>query len=241
MSTTNTINTMDTNTMTQTLANLNNLIMNTQNTQKCDADCQKQKELALLKTKYLEAQNNVKNAPKELSIAKKNYYSYSEGSSEYQQSLENELNEKATQIALNIQNTFEEKINELEKLNEQYNVLFINSQNSVQLYFNKKKENVVLQKTNELTKDEIAKNDRKTYYEEQSINSLQFWSYLLWFVYYILLVVYVVFIFIKRENIIFKSILSVFLFFYPFLFYFVLQKLINVFVYVKNYFLPVYR
>ena len=90
---------------------INNLIEKaSEMTTICGPSCQKAKVSQELQQKYLDAQTNMQLAPTNLETAKKNYYVFSKGRTEYDNINEEELQNKATQISGTIEQTFNDGV-----------------------------------------------------------------------------------------------------------------------------------
>jgi hypothetical protein len=98
-----------------------------------------------------------------------------------------ELKKKAELIANSFQNNFNEEIKEINLEIDTYKGLLINLKNVIELYLNYKKENRELEQELKDETSDVLTNERKTYYEDQGIDSLKYY-------YYILLVIYVIFV-----------------------------------------------
>jgi hypothetical protein len=154
----------------------------------CDSECQKSKTSDELKQKYLNAQTNLITAPNQLSLAAKNYITYSQGEAGYNDYNDAKLEQVAIQVASTFQQTFDDEITKVLQNIDSYDGLFINYMNVVDLYTNYVKENKELEKELKKTTSDVVTNDRKTYYQDQGIDSLNF------FYSYIFLIVYIIFI-----------------------------------------------
>ena len=164
---------------------LNSLIDTANNSLACDEDCQNSQTAQSLKTTYLNAKNNLVLAEPEYQVAKKNYYTYVDGQSGYNQRMENELNQQASTFVANFKSSYN---NELEKISAQimsYDGLLINFRNIIDLYKQYKRENVKLFKDLKNNTNDILTNDRKTFYEDQQIDTLNVYYY------YFILIIYI--------------------------------------------------
>jgi hypothetical protein len=154
----------------------------------CDSNCQKQKTADDLKQKYLASQTNLASAPAQVDTAKKNYVTFTQGELSYNTEKEQDLHKKAQIIIRTFNDTFNKESQQIKQEIETYNGLSINFKNVVDLYFKYKKENDDLNKNFKDNSSDVLTNERKTYYENQGIDSLNF-------VYnYILILIYVIFV-----------------------------------------------
>lgn len=152
----------------------------------CGTECQQQKQAAQLKTNYLNAQSNLHLAKPQYDIAKKEYYTYVDGQSGYNQMMEQEYTNKSEKISNTFKKKYNDEINKIKSLLKTYKGLWVNLNNIVDLYEQYKSENLYLFKKLKIDSNNILTNERKTYYEDQNIDNLNT------FYYYILLVIYVI-------------------------------------------------
>lgn len=90
--------------------------VNSQSMLRCDDECQKNKKSSELYEKYVDAQNNERNAPDEVETAERNYYVYSKGDYAYNKMKEAEYTKKGNKIANVLKREFNDKFKELELL-----------------------------------------------------------------------------------------------------------------------------
>ena len=108
----------------------------------CNSECKKQKQIDELKQIYLKSQANLASAPVQLQVAQKNYVTFTQGESAYNDLLDNQLQEKAETIANKFTETFKEDTGKfITKLNT-YQGLLLNYKNISELYLKYKKENI---------------------------------------------------------------------------------------------------
>lgn len=168
------------------ISNFNSFIQAASQQIACGSECQRQKQIEQLKDNYLNAQSNLKLAKPQYDIAKKEYYSYVDGQNGYNQMIEDELNKKADSISENYKNSFDKKINNINSLLDTYNSLIINFRNVLDLFNQYKKDNLFLAKKLKNDSNDVLTNERKTFYEDQNIYSLNS------IYYYILLTIYII-------------------------------------------------
>ena len=155
---------------------LNDFLNNANNILSCDADCQEQRKRSELKKKYLEAKTNLLTAPNQVEITYKNYLTYTEGDDAYNQYKEKELQTKAEMITTTFSSNFNNGIEEAKTNYDTYSGLLINFANIVELYKKLVKENKELSLEVKNKTSDVLTNDRKTYYEDQSIENLIFYQ-----------------------------------------------------------------
>jgi hypothetical protein len=199
----------------------------------CDADCQKQKTIDNLKTKYENAKSNLLLAEPNFEISKKNYYTYISGESKYNEMIENEKMAEAEKVISKFKEVMENEINNIGRQINSYNGLFINFQNVVDLLERLKIENSKLAKQLKENVNDVLTNDRKTYYEDQQNDHLNnFYYYILFVIYFIVVIFYAVLALMDNPFGNYRKVrLSVFilLLFIPFMTTWILGKLIYLF------------
>ena len=160
----------------------------------CNSDCQKQQLEQKLKDKYLNAQSNLSLAEPEFQVAKKNYYTYVSGQNGYDEMIEEEFSQAADLIIQKFKANYADEIGKIKSQLETYNGLLINLRNVVDLDKKYKEENRQLYKQLKEDTNDILTNERKTYYEDQQITSLNaYYHYILWVIYIVVVLCLVVF------------------------------------------------
>jgi lipopolysaccharide export LptBFGC system permease protein LptF len=160
----------------------------------CNSDCQKQQLEQKLKDKYLNAQSNLSLAEPEFQVAKKNYYTYVSGQNGYDEMIEEEFSQAADLIIQKFKANYADEIGKIKSQLETYNGLLINLRNVVDLDKKYKEENRQLYKQLKEDTNDILTNERKTYYEDQQIASLNaYYHYILWVIYIVVVLCLVVF------------------------------------------------
>ena len=208
---------------------INELLNQTANALICGPTCQKLKVKEELKQKYLDAQTNMMTAPIELERTKKNYYVYSEGSSNYNNMLEKELIIKSGKIAQSLGENFNDAVTDANTMNNYLNIALINSSYIEELlnsYVTKNEELMLKLKDN---RGDILTNDRKSFYATQELDRLELW-YKIWYrIFYILYLTFLI-CWIVCESIItwpIKIVLSFLIGFYPYYIDYVLRLIYN--------------
>jgi hypothetical protein len=196
----------------------------------CGTECQQQQQAENLKNIYLNAQSNLALASPQYDVAKKNYYVYVDGQNGYNQMMETEYSNKAEVIANKYKDSYNEEISKIKSLLKTYDGLLINFRNVVDLYTQYKEENLQLYKKLKTQSNDVLTNERKTYYEDQNIDSLNnFYYYILLIIYIITVICYVIFSLIYPSQSSWKVRGFLFILFLalPFISTFVLGKIIQ--------------
>jgi hypothetical protein len=213
------------------LNNFNSLIEQARKTLTCDSDCQKKKGEQSLKQEYLNAQTNVETAPDKFALAEKNYIVFTEGESGYNTFEDNSINNKAEKISTLFTDNFEKETADITFDIVTYSNVFINFKNIVDLYLQYKKENLYLEKNLKMITNDVIINDRKTYYENQSIEFLKnIYYYSFVFIYRILIIIYifVAFVYKSHLSIKYRVIFLIGLILLPFISSFIVSLIINI-------------
>ena len=172
----------------------NTLISQASDAVLCNSECRKQRETDKLKQNYLNSQTNLASAPNQVQVAQKNYVTFTEGPSGYNDLLDNQLQEKAQEITDTFTEYFVSDSKEITTQIDTYEGLLINFKNVAELYLKYKKENVQLMKDLKDETNDVLTNERKTYYEDQKIDGLKgFYFYILLAIYIICLIGFILF------------------------------------------------
>lgn len=160
----------------------------------CGPECQQQQKADELKNKYITSEANLALAEPEYQIAKQNYYTYVSGQSGYDDMMEAEYTEKAEIISEKFKETYSDEISKINTQLDTYNSLLVNFRNVADLYTQYKKENIQLFKELKNQTNDVLTNERKTYYEDQEIESLNgYYIYIFWIIYIIVFICFVIF------------------------------------------------
>lgn len=184
----------------------------------CGPDCQKEKKASDLKQKYLNSKTNLKTAPSQVQVAAKNYYMFTTGEAGYNEYREQELTDKAEQIITEFKNNFDGDASKLKTEVDTYNGLALNFKNVIDLYTKYKLENAELEKELKDTVSDILTNDRKTFYEDQSIENLNYYYSFIRIVYIIIAIGFSISLFFVANQFSFftKLVVIVLVSLYPF-------------------------
>jgi hypothetical protein len=166
--------------------NLNSFLQQASQVVTCGSDCQKQQTAEQLKNAYLNAETNLASATNQVDVAQKNYVLFTEGTNAYDDLNVSQLTEKAELIANKFQDNFNEEYSKIVSQINTYSSLYVNLQNVEDLYNRYSKQKIKLFKELKNNTSDVLTNDRKTYYEEQGIEKLNFWYF------YVLLTIYII-------------------------------------------------
>lgn len=167
-------------------SNINALFAEIQNMINCDPECQQRKEAEKLKLKYELSKSVLASAPAMVEETHKNYITYTEGETAWNEVYEQQLQEEAQKKADEFKQKQEDiKIN-IQRQLDSYGGVLLNYKNIAELYLKYKKENVELVKELKKTSNDVLTNERKTYYQDQQSDVLKFYYY------YIILLIYII-------------------------------------------------
>ena len=168
------------------MSKFNTFIQQASDSIMCNSECQKQRETEKLKQKYDNAQTNLASASNQVQVAQRNYVTYAQGEMAYDDLHDKELHDKASLVAETFSANFDEECAKIQTQINSYNGLYMNYDNVQELYLKYEKENLDLFKELKKTSNDVLTNERKTYYEDQSISNLRFYYF------YFLLGIYIV-------------------------------------------------
>jgi uncharacterized Tic20 family protein len=210
----------------------NDFLDNANNVLSCDSKCQERKKKLELKKKYLEAKTNLLTAPNQVDSSYKNYLTYTKGDTAYSEYQEGELQQKAKKIVTTFKSNFSESIGKAKDSYDTYGGLLLNFSHIVELYTKLVKENKILELQVKNKTSDALTNDRKTYYEDQSIDNLNFYHIIILVIYIICLIVFAVSIFMFPSTSSKASLIGILVFFiiYPF----ICVKIFKFFYYIRD-------
>lgn len=177
--------------------NFNSFIQKAQATLMCDSQCQQQKKAQQLQQAYENAQINLQTAPGQVDTTQKEYVTFTQGTAAYSQMHNQKLTETAQQIVSMYSTNFNNEAQQAKNEVATYSGLLNNYNNVYDLYKNLKTENTQLKKDLTNKSSDVLTNDRKTYYENQEIDFLDYiYKYVLQIIYWITVVVYFISVFV---------------------------------------------
>lgn len=172
----------------------NTLISQASDAVLCNSECKKQRETDKLKQIYLDRQSSLASGPSEVQVAQKNYVTFTQGESAYNDLLDSQLEEKAQKIAETFTEVFDIDSEKIKTQIDTYDGLILNYKNVAELYLKYKRENIQLIKELKNETNDVLTNERKTFYEDQKIDGLKnFYFYILLGIYIICFICFVAF------------------------------------------------
>jgi hypothetical protein len=183
----------------------------------CGPSCQKTKVSQELEQKYLDAKTNIQLAPINLERARKNYYIFSKGRTEYDNINEQELQIKATQIAETIKQNFNDGITNANTMNTLLNTAIISSDHTIKLFEDIVEKNKILKLKVRGIHGDILTNSRKTYYQTEALERLELWYTLFLIVFYIIVIIICLSFVFAPHNLSIKKciVITILIIFYP--------------------------
>jgi hypothetical protein len=184
---------------------ITNSFLPTLQNMKCDPECERQKQVTILKQDYDNQLNNVATAPSKLKTARKNYVTLDKGEPEYNNMIEAELKTKAETIAKSYNEQFQDNMKQMvqsliiqDSLTKSLGVMDMHNDNL-------QSSTTYVGDEVELTQDDILMNDRKTYYENQNYNILLDWYMFFSWIYWLLGIIFIISIFIVKNDLTVKT------------------------------------
>ena len=199
----------------QTTELLNNLVAQINAKINCGPSCQKEKKIEELKKKYELAEQTVKNAPENLAEARNNYYSFAYGNKYFTEMQRVTATNEVDNILKKKKKETDDASSKIKDLLNDYDLLSVNLDNSKILLEKLKNENKKYLKKIDEEVSTTNTSDRKAYYEEQYVSTVE--NYLYWmkkiywfaFVIYVILFLYLGF-YKKRQNFLLLFFLALF-------------------------------
>ena len=169
-----------------TINNFNELVSQASDAILCNSDCQQMRKSEELKQKYVDARTNLASAPSQVYTAQKNYITFADGQSAYNEMRKEDLQQRAEKISTEFSIKFNDEENVINTQIDSYDGLLINFKNIFDLFRTYKNENKKLLFELKNKTSDVITNERKTLYEDQRIDGLKY------FYYYIILSIYII-------------------------------------------------
>jgi len=191
----------------------NELVLQATDRLTCDSECQKQKQADQLEQKYLSLAS-CSSSSGEAREAQKNYIVFTQGQAAYDQHNNDKLQQKVQAIIEQFTQNFNNEIITINSQINTYNGTLINFRNIIDLYIQYKKENIELFKDVKYENNDVLVSERKTYYEDQNIDSLGFYYfYFLLSIYIVCVLCFIIFYFTYPSQTSWKIIIGVIILF----------------------------
>jgi len=167
----------------------------------CGPDCQREKTAEKLRQRVINARTNVITAPYRVERSIKKYITYTRGEAAYEEFNERQLTIKAQEISAELNTLFNEFSGDIKGNISQFSGLLANYSNIIELYNNYLKKNKELEETIKSKNSDVLTNNRKTYYEDQQIDTLNSYYHLFFIAYVIMWILFLIFIFIFPSSV----------------------------------------
>jgi len=182
----------------QTTEQVNKLLAEANEKISCGPDCQELRKRQNLEQIYSNAEKNVSAAPEELAEAEKNYYVYTKGENYYRNMMRDRYKKNAVEEGIKLTNDHNNLIAELQDLLKEYTDQSIYTKRMGDLLDKYLNENKKLENKEDTYLKDVHTSDRKTFYENQQITSIQKWNKALFIMYWIMFTVYALIVLIGQ-------------------------------------------
>ena len=193
------------------LDKVNALLQQATETIGCDMDCQNANKKKELEKIFLDAKNDVVNAPLKLKTAAKNYYEFSSGDVGYNEYLDKELTAEAITKNTEFETKFNTNAANVEKSIDMLDGLSLNRENIVDSLKTFEEKNAELSEQISDTENDTLMDERKMFYEEEGISGLGFYYNILSYFNYALIIIFVVLNFTNSSLYSFRQRLAIFI------------------------------
>ena len=170
----------------------------------CGPECQETKEANNALKKYQEAQLALFNGPLELEDTSKTYYTVTQGEEAAEKFSEERMKDLANQIGNTYLEVFDDIVETSKSLSNLYEANLINFSNSKTLSSTVEKQNqdqtTLLTETQSLA----STSDRKTFYENQELETLRYWYRIYYYIYILIVLTFLLSMFIVKSEVPFK-------------------------------------
>jgi len=165
---------------------INSLFSNFQQSITCDARCQRSRETQNLRQRLANAKSNLLSAPSRIQSAQRQFIIHTSGEQAYNKFQEKQLERRANETIQRFQSKVRETREDIQTKLGSYTGILVNFRNVVDLYKKYKRENAEMTKHLRDSTNDILTNERKTYYQDQEVDTLKYYYY------YIILIVYII-------------------------------------------------
>jgi hypothetical protein len=200
---------------------INSFIAQASDSALCDSNCQKQRVSDKLQQRYLDATANMESAPQQVESAFKKYVTFSRGSDAYKAELLKRVTDKARATQQAALDVFADSVSSVEQSIQSYQMVFTNYNHVRELHTRLAAKNKQTRAKLKTVNSNSLVNDRKTYYEDQQLDTLKMYGTFLTYLYGLITLGFVVWFilgFVKTREM-HKDLLawSIVLIIYPFI------------------------
>jgi hypothetical protein len=173
---------------------LNQLMRLAEERLRCDTECQRKKDIAALKEKWLTSKSEYNKLPDEIVENEKNYYTLDKGEKYYKNNI---LKTRYDDHIKKYKNAERAKLTDvksvLDALTANYKSDTVAESRIDQLYEDVSKKNQALKLDVDNYYKKTFTDERKVFYEDQEIDNLKYYRTIITIAYYVLIVFYIVF------------------------------------------------
>tara|TARA_Y100000816_G_scaffold69053_1_gene46190 strand:- start:1639 stop:2682 length:1044 start_codon:yes stop_codon:yes gene_type:complete len=170
---------------------LNRLLNSANARAACDSACQRRNRSAELKRIYDEKKENKRTAPVQLENARKAYYSHKIGTTNYIRKRTAELRSEIRKILKKVHKDYKDFDKNIKLNIKGYKDLLDSLINSKLFYKRLVELNKALERKLYVMKNDTSTDDRKVYYEQQGLDSLQWWQFSLRILYFCVVIAFI--------------------------------------------------
>jgi len=162
---------------------INSLLGSSKDALTCDSDCQKKRTEVELKAKYDAALDAVQTAPDQVQATYKNYITFTQGAAAFETIQAESIRARAKADGEKLRAAFDANVGSIVATLRTYTNIHDNYHHVEALLRKWVGENDALQKTVGGTLSDMRVNDRKSYYEDQQIETLEAYHIVLKYIY----------------------------------------------------------
>ena len=213
----------------ENISKINDLINKSSDSILCDPKCQYNRYAENLKQNYLDAKTKLLNAPEQISIAEKKYYTFIGGDSLYDEKLEEQLKVQLNEKINEFNSIFNKEKQNAKNLIDGYSLTLKNSINTYELYDKYLLKIIALKEEIKNSSLDVFTNDRKIEYESKELENINS-NYIFYLIFYFIIsLVFILLLFFKNKGykLFTKIFITIALIIYPF----IVQSIVSFIVY----------
>jgi lipopolysaccharide export LptBFGC system permease protein LptF len=183
-----------------TIAKFNQMIEKAEELLNTTPSLEKEKSSNNLREIYFNTTKNYLTGPEQIEQSFKNYYVFEKGEQAYNEEHEKIMFQKAKIISNHFFKNFKKNSQMTLSRLESYTSLLVNFQNVKDYYLNLSNEYPNLTNKLKIKNADILTKNRKSFYEDQGINSLKFYYNIFFYIYLFILIVFLICIFLSPSS-----------------------------------------
>ena len=177
---------------------LSKLIQTVNTDAACDSNCQRQKKLNELQQIMMEAEKTEREAPQELAIARRNYYIYKDGQTNYNQTETQRLTKEAQIEIDKLKKEFDRRTKRTQTLIDEYEAIKVYNDNLDDLMEHNITKKQQLDDEIDNIKSSTFTNNRRYNYYEESINWQWYVNKFIRFIYWCCVITFIVYFLVYK-------------------------------------------